>query len=153
MDEIRRRFIEQLAALLAESGMPRMAARAYVCVLVDDAGQLTAAELADRLQASPAAISGAVRYCVQVGLLVRGREPGTRRDSYGLGADDPWAGAVLRREPMLARWEATMSDGARLFGTDRPAGRRLHDSQRFLAFLREELPQLLERWNARKDAG
>ena len=49
------------AFLLTESGVPRMPARVFASVLAEDAGALTAAELAERLQVSPAAISGAVR--------------------------------------------------------------------------------------------
>jgi DNA-binding transcriptional regulator GbsR (MarR family) len=59
------RFVERFAAILEDSGVPRMPARVFVGLLATDSGSLTAAELAERLQASPAAISGAVRYLAQ----------------------------------------------------------------------------------------
>ena len=144
-DEPARRFIERFAVLLTEAGMPRMPARAFACVLADDAGQLTAAELAERLDASPAAISGAVRYLTQVGMLVRTREPGARRDSYRLH-EDVWGEMYISRAALLRRWEEAMAEGAALLGTDRPAGRRIAETGEFFAFLREELPAVMERW-------
>jgi hypothetical protein len=44
------RFVEDFALLLTETGVPRMPARVFACVLADDSGGLTAAELAERLQ-------------------------------------------------------------------------------------------------------
>jgi predicted transcriptional regulator len=148
-DEAVRRFVEHFAQLLTEAGMPRMASRAFACLLAEDAGRLTAAELAERLQASPAAVSGAVRYLTQAGLTVRGREPGARRDHYRLH-DDVWVEMYLHRSALLRRWEQAMAEGAELIGTDRPAGRRIEETREFFAFLREELPALMERWRARQ---
>src|SRR5690349_18190 len=83
------RFVEVFANVLFEAGVPRMPARAFAAVLATDSGRLTAAELAEALQASPAAISGAVRYLTQVELLAREREPGSRRDVFVM-RDDAW---------------------------------------------------------------
>lgn len=142
-----RRFIERFALLLAEAGMPRMPARVFACVLAEDSGRLTAAELAERLEVSPAAISGAVRYLTQVGMLEREREPGARRDHYRLH-DDVWGEMYVSRLGMLERWEQAMAEGAELLG-DRPAGRRMRESQEFFAFVGEELPAMLRRWRER----
>jgi DNA-binding transcriptional regulator GbsR (MarR family) len=145
------RFVERFALLLTDAGMPRMPSRVFAAVLADDRGRMTAGELAERLGVSPAAISGAVRYLMQVGLLDRHREPGERRDHYEL-RDDFWYELYAHRGEMLRRWEEAMADGVALLGTERPAGRRLNESREFFAFLREELPALMERWRARRDA-
>jgi predicted transcriptional regulator len=108
-----------------------MAARAFACILAEDSGQLTAAELAERLEVSPAAISGAVRYLTQVGMLVRGREPGARRDHFRLH-DDVWAEMYTSRLVVLRHWEEALAEGVELLGTDSPAGRRLDESREFL---------------------
>jgi DNA-binding transcriptional regulator GbsR (MarR family) len=147
-DEDVRRFIERFAVLLTDAGMARMPARAFACVLAEDSGQLTAAELAERLDVSPAAVSGAVRYLTQVSMLVRTREPGARRDSYRLH-DDVWAEMYISRAALLRHWEDAMAEGAELLGTDRPAGRRIAETGEFFAFLREELPAVMERWRTR----
>ena len=78
------RFVERCALTLTEAGIPRMPARVFVALLVSDDGRRTAAELAEMLKVSPAAISNAVRYLQQVRLAVREREPGERRDHYRL---------------------------------------------------------------------
>ena len=72
-EEAVRRFIERFALDLAEAGMARMPARVFAALLADDDGRLTAAELAELLQVSPAAISGAVRYLAQLRMVSRGR--------------------------------------------------------------------------------
>jgi hypothetical protein len=141
-DEAVRRFVEHFAQLLTEAGMPRMASRAFACLLAEDAGRLTAAELAD---------SGAVRYLTQAGLAVRGREPGARRDHYRLH-DDVWVEMYLHRSALLRRWEQAMAEGAELIGTDRPAGRRIEETREFFAFLQEELPAAMQRWRERRAA-
>src|SRR5215469_5719087 len=74
-----RRFVERFAAGLVEAGMPAMPARVFSALLATDSGRLTAAELATQLDASPAAISGAVRYLALVGMIGRERVPGPRR--------------------------------------------------------------------------
>ena len=77
-----RQFVEHFASLLADSGMPRMPARIFVALLTADTSRLTAEELAGLLRVSPAAVSGGVRYLVQVGLVSRETEPGSRRHVY-----------------------------------------------------------------------
>jgi len=144
------RFVERFAAILEDSGMPRMPARVFVGLLATDSGSLTAAELADRLQASPAAISGAVRYLAQLSLISREREPGTRRDRYRV-YDDAWYEAAARRERMLARWEESAREGVEVLGPDTPAGARMAETMAFFEFLADEMPAVLSRWRERRD--
>jgi DNA-binding transcriptional regulator GbsR (MarR family) len=145
------RFIERFAGVLVEGGVPRMPARVFALLLASDAGRMTAAELAEALQVSPAAVSGAVRYLIQTSLIERVREPGSRRDVYRLG-DDPWYEAIYRRERLLTRWERALSEGVEAVGPDTPAGHRLQDSAAFFAFLQQELPALLARWRELNEA-
>ncbi len=148
-EQVIRRFIERFAAVLGEAGVPAMPARVFSALLVTDSGRLTAAELAGLLAASPAAISGAVRYLGQVGMISREREPGTRRDVY-LVLDDLWYEMSIRRDQVFARWVSAAREGVGLLGPRTPAGRRLADSLDFFVFLQEEMPALLERWRSRK---
>jgi DNA-binding transcriptional regulator GbsR (MarR family) len=150
MSDAERQFVEQFALDLTDSGMPRMPARVFACVLAEDSGRLTAGEIAERLQVSPAAVSGAVRYLVQARMLQRRREPGSRSDHYGLSENDPWYTAIADRTELLARWERTAGEGADLLGDGRPAGRRLRETAEFFAFMQEEVPALLDRWRARR---
>jgi predicted transcriptional regulator len=138
------RFVERFATNLEHSGVPRMPARVFVALLTTDSGSLTAAELAERLQASPAAISGAVRYLTQVSLISREREPGSRRDRYRVW--DDWYEAVVRRERLLAMFEDSARAGVEALGEGTPAGRRMAETAAFFTFLRREMPALLQRW-------
>jgi DNA-binding transcriptional regulator GbsR (MarR family) len=140
-------FVESFASALGDGGVPRMPARVFATLLAEDSGRLTAAELAERLQVSPAAISGAVRYLMQVHLVSREREPGGRRDHYRL-LNDVWYEATIHREPLLRRWERQAAEGVEVLGADTPAGRRMADTLDFFSFLLRELPQVIERWRA-----
>ena len=139
------RFIERFALTLLDSGVPRMPARAFVAILASDTGYLTAADLARVLNVSPAAVSSAVRYLTQVGLIVRERDPGERRDHYRLH-DDTWYDAMIRREELLVRWQNDLVAGIEAVGGDTPAGERLEETRRFFAFLHQEVPKMLDKW-------
>jgi predicted transcriptional regulator len=139
------RFVERFALLLVESGVPRMPARVFGSLLVSEEGKRTAGELADALRVSPAAISGAVRYLAQVGLAVRARDPGERRDHYEV-TDDLWYEAYANRDKQLEQWANLMEEGAAVVGGQSKAGARLAQSGRFFDFLREEMPGLMRRW-------
>lgn len=143
------RFVEWFALTLAEAGFPRMAARVFVGILIADDGRRTAAELAGLLKVSPAAVSGAVRYLVQVGLVDREREPGQRRDHYRVH-DDLWYQAITREGEMFGRWEKGLCQGVEALGLDTPAGTRVDDTRQFFAFLRSEFPALMDRWRAHR---
>src|SRR6476661_5854051 len=130
-----RRFVEDFALLLVDAGVPRMPARVFAC------------DLAERLQVSPAAISGAVRWLTQMHLLTRAREPGARRDHYRV-RDDQWYEATVFKTTALRRFEDVLAEGVALVGADTPAGRRLGETQEFFAFFRAELPPLRERARA-----
>lgn len=141
-----RRFVESFASALVEAGVPQMPALVFVALLATEAGSLTADELAEQLQVSRAAISGAVNYLGQVGMIARERQPGTRRNRYVL-QDPTWYEAVARRERVLDRWIATTREGVNALGPTTLAGRRLTDQLAFLEFLRNEMAGVLARWH------
>src|SRR6266851_71532 len=143
-------FIERFAAVLTEAGFPRMPARIFAGLLVTDSGSLTAAELSEMLQVSPAAISGAVRYLTQLSLVRRERKPGSRRDHYCV-LNDVWYEAALRRDQVLARLQASAREGVAVLGHGTPAGARMAESLEFFDFLLKEVPALMTRWRAEKD--
>ncbi|PZF82836.1 GbsR/MarR family transcriptional regulator [Jiangella anatolica] len=144
-DDALLRFVEQFAMVLTESGLPRMPARVFAYVLAEDRERYTAAELAEGLRVSPAAISGAVRALVQAGLLAREREPGSRADHYRIYDDDVWAHIIMQREPLLRRYTAVLSEGLGTLGEGRGA-QRIAETIEYMEFMRGELPQMIERW-------
>jgi DNA-binding transcriptional regulator GbsR (MarR family) len=148
-DEAVRRFIERFALNLVEAGMPRMPARVFAALLSADDGRCTAAELAALLGVSPAAISGAVRYLMQVRMASREREPGERVDHYRVSTET-WYEAVTRRDEMIARWVQDLQDGVKAVGPDTPAGERLEETRQFFEFLMDEIPRVMARWRAQR---
>jgi DNA-binding transcriptional regulator GbsR (MarR family) len=145
------RFVERWALQWAEAGFPRMAARVFVTLLVSDTAQLTATELARQLKVSAAAISGAVRYLSQVGLVVRERDPGKRRDHYRV-RDDMWFEMFARENELLRRWEKDLTEGISVVGPSTPAGCRLDETRQFFEFVRSEFHGIQERWRASRAA-
>lgn len=139
-------FQERFAQIMVESGMPRMASRVYAALLVTDTGELSAAELAERLGVGASAISGAVKYLVQVRLVERGREPGTRHDFCRIH-EHTWSHFVSQSDPVLVRVQDGADEGVALLGLDSPAGQRMDETRRFFAFLREEIKQSMAKWH------
>src|SRR4051794_7745668 len=94
-----------------------MPARVFVALLVTDAGRLTAAELAAVLRISPAAVSGAVRYLIQIGMVHKERVPGSRRDYYRMPGG-MWDSLIRQRDQVMTRWTALVREGIDLVGPD-----------------------------------
>src|SRR3989440_7446010 len=138
-------YIERFASVLVSAGFPPMPARVFVALLVADAGRLSAAELAGVLRISPAAVSGAVRYLIQLGLVHKERVPGSRRDYYRMPGS-MWDSLIRQRDQVMARWTALVREGIDLVGPDSPAGERLAEQAEFLEFTSKELSGVLDRW-------
>jgi DNA-binding transcriptional regulator GbsR (MarR family) len=153
-DEAVQRYAEGFGNLLAETGWPRMSARAFAAILASEKGRLTSAELCEQLQASPAAVSGAVRYLLQMRLATREREPGSRRDVYVV-QDNFWYESMMRQDRFLPRWEDVLGLLINELEPGSDAHRRVSSTLGFLAFIQEEVEGLSERWvkyKARMDA-
>ena len=146
-----RRFIERFAAALVEAGMPAMPARVFSALLATDSGRLTAAELATRLDASPAAISGAVRYLALVGMISREHVPGSRRAVYAV-LDDLWYEVSVRQDQAITRWASAAREGVEVLDPVTPAGRRMAETLDFILFLQQEMAEIMARWRAHQAA-
>jgi DNA-binding transcriptional regulator GbsR (MarR family) len=137
--------VERFASALTDAGFQRMHARVFALLHGTDSGRLTAAEIAERLQISPAAVSGAVRYLTQFNLIRRVREPGSRRDHFVV-ENDSWYEAIVNRDEVILRWQTSAREGIEVLGADTPAGRRMADSLAFFEFIHEELNELVAKW-------
>ena len=147
-----RRFVEHMAMTLADWGFPRMPARVLMTMMSSDEGSLTAADLAEQLGVSPAAISGAVRYLTHVGLLAREPVPGSRRDRYRL-PDDTWYEATATKGQLLKTVTDLAEEGVTaLGGLATPSGARVAEMRDFFQFVQGELDGLLQKWQATKAA-
>lgn len=147
-----RRFVEHTAMTLAEWGFPRMPAKVLMTIMSAEEDSLSAGELADRLDVSPAAVSGAVRYLTQIGLLAREPVRGSRRDHYRM-PNDAWYEAMVAERDRLTTLAKLADEGvAALGGPGSSAGARVADMADFSRFTHRELAALLDRWKATKAA-
>jgi DNA-binding transcriptional regulator GbsR (MarR family) len=151
-DELRFAYLERFASVLVAAGIPAMPARVFVALLVTDSGRLTAAELAEVLKVSPAAVSGAVRYLTQLNLVHKERVPGSRRDYYRM-PDDIWSDLFRLRNQVMQRWAALIGEGIELLGADTRAGARLAEHATFFEFVSREMPEVLKRWDEYRVGG
>jgi predicted transcriptional regulator len=141
-----RSFIESFTGQLTQAGFPRTPARIFVALLTSDSSRLTAAELGELLQTSPASVSSGVRYLIQVGLARAEGEPGSRRQHYRMPAD-VWDEIVRLRNRQLAQWATELRDGVTALGQSTPAGGRMADTVRYFEFLSAEMSSILARWH------
>ncbi|MFI9156334.1 GbsR/MarR family transcriptional regulator [Kitasatospora aureofaciens] len=141
-------FAEFFTVLVEQQGLPRMAARVLTCLCVTDSGTLTAADLVQRLQVSPASVSQAVNVLAQQGIVRRERAPGERRERYVID-DDVWLRSTLAALRMNDALIAASRRGAEALGATTPAGARFESSAEFLLTMSEALQQVMDRWRQR----
>lgn len=138
-------FVERFASTMATSGLPRMASRVFATLIAAESRGLTAARLKDSLGVSAGAVSGAVRWLAQVGLITRSTVPGTRQDLY-IAESDSFVTLMMQDIRALRSWQNDLRAGATALGPDSVAGRRMTEALEFFAFLEGELPGILQRW-------
>lgn len=131
---------------MAEGGLPRMPARIFTALLCADSGSMTANELADYLQASPAAISSSVRYLINLGMVNRESEPGSRQHHYRFPGD-VWDQMIGLEQRQIVRWTHMLREGIEVTGPESLAGQRITESAEYFEFLRSELAAMTRRWH------
>ncbi|MFG2603268.1 helix-turn-helix domain-containing protein [Streptomyces sp. NPDC048514] len=141
--EALRAYEEAFATVLMQSGLPnRMMSRVLVCLYTTDTGSLTAAELVQRLQVSPASVSKAIAFLESQGLVRRERGEG-RRECYVVD-DDVWYQATLASARSSAQLVETARQGVGILGPETPAAARLENIARFLDFITESITRAAE---------
>ncbi|MGO4301973.1 GbsR/MarR family transcriptional regulator [Leifsonia sp. RAF41] len=143
--------MEHSAAVLTAAGFPKMPARVLMALTVTESPGLTAAELAERLEVSPAAISGAVRYLQTLGIIRRLAQTGSRRDRYELPSD--WYALMVRNSPIYGVLADQAEAGLAAVGNPAsPATERLRDMAGFYRFIQSRLPELIGEWEQLRSA-
>ena len=141
-----RAFIENMARLLADWGLPRMTGRVLFMLMAAEESSLSASELSQRLGVSPAAISGAVRYLMHLQMVVRESVPGERRDRYRL-VDDSWYEVTVAKMTLIKTIADMAGQGAvAAGGPGTAAGKRLAGMHDFYRWVQENMPDLLRQW-------
>ena len=142
-------FVTRTATELATQGFPAMPARVIMALTANEEGRLTAEELAEQLSASPAAISGAVRYLATLGFLRQSTVPGSRRHVYTL-PPTPWYTASLTRPGVYRNLIELLAAGVTELPVDSTARARMAEMVDFFRFFELRIPQLLEEWQAER---
>nr|WP_275007303.1 MarR family transcriptional regulator [Promicromonospora iranensis] len=120
-----------------QSGLPRISAGVLTCLLTTDAGGVTAAELAQRLEVSPASVSKSISFLEGQGLVRR--EPGEGRRERYVADNDAWYGSIVSTARSNAQLAETARQGVAVLGRATPAGERLESIARFMDFISESL--------------
>jgi DNA-binding transcriptional regulator GbsR (MarR family) len=141
-DEAVREYQETFTALFMQQGLPKMTSRVLTCLFTTDSGSLTAAELVQRLQVSPASVSKAVTALENLGLVRRERDEG-RRERYVVD-DDIWYQSTLASARGIAQVAETARQGVTVLGRDTPAAARLENIARFSDFISESILRAAE---------
>ncbi|BDM69784.1 MarR family transcriptional regulator [Streptomyces nigrescens] len=137
-----RDYQERLTTVFMTSGLPKMMARVLGCLYTTDTGSLTAAELAQRLNVSPASISKALTFLEGLALVRRERDQ-RRRERYVVD-DDLWYQSMLRSARANDEFIDTARQGITILGQGTPAATRLENAARFLDFVSEALIRAAE---------
>jgi DNA-binding transcriptional ArsR family regulator len=141
-DEAVREYREAFTALFMQQGLPRVASGVLACLYTADAGSLTAAELVELLEVSPASVSKAISVLESNGLVTRERGEG-RRERY-VADGDVWYQSLAAAAEANAQLAATARAGVHVLGGDTPAGIRLENMARFLDFVGDSISRAAE---------
>ena len=140
--------LASVVSAFAANGFPRMPAAVLVAIMASEEGFLTAEQLASQLDASPAAISGAVRYLGVVNMIHRHRVSGSRRYVYEL-PEHAWYTASLSKNELYVMMARVAESSVGSLGPKGAA--RMQEMADFFRFLQERLPAVLEEWTARRE--
>ncbi|MFJ8669637.1 helix-turn-helix domain-containing protein [Streptomyces sp. NPDC093600] len=137
-----REYEETFTTLFMQQGLPKMTARVLTCLFTTDAGSLTAAELVQRLEVSPASVSKAIAFLESQGLVRRERDE-RRRDRYVVD-NDVWYQSTMAAARSSAQLAETARQGVAILGPDTPAAARLENIARFTDFISESIARAAE---------
>jgi hypothetical protein len=152
-EPITERFIEELGMQFElEGGAPRMVGRVLGWLLVCEPPEQSAAELAERLQASKSSISTATRLLLRMGLIERVRVRGERFDRF-VALPEAWD-EYLWREDQFSAPRRVLSLGMEALA-DEPATRRarLEQLDSIYAWWEERIPRLRAEFLADRTRG
>ncbi|MFD0900261.1 GbsR/MarR family transcriptional regulator [Actinomadura sediminis] len=136
-------YEERFTDVLMQSGLSnKMMARVLVCLYTTDSGSLTAAELVERLQVSPASISKTIKYLESQDLVRRIRDEG-RRERYAVD-DELWYQSMVGSARSLTALVEIARQGPAVLGSDTPAAVRLESIARFVDYVGESILRAAE---------
>jgi len=144
MDADEATFVETMTEHLYGRGMQRMAARMLAWLLICDPPEQTAAQLADALQVSRAAISGAARDLTTTRLVRRSVRRGDRREYFSVPPAQ--IRTLINAIPAVLSQGREIADEGLAAMADRPPGTRarLQEFRDIYAHFEREWPGVVQ---------
>jgi hypothetical protein len=145
-------FVEAMGQFLTASGMPPIAGRMWGWLLICDPPEQSASDLTEALHASRGAISGAARIMQTAGFVKRTSRRGDRREYFSAPPQafraviDGGAQAYRHFREVAELGVATVAD------RPPPVGRRIREVYEFARFVEAEIPRVIERFAAVREA-
>ena len=146
-------FVDAMGQFMGAYKLTPMAGRLWAWLLICEPAEQTAADLAEALQASRGAISGAAAMLTAVGMIRRTRRRGDRREYFS--APPGTFNAILRTVDTAYGRLVQITTGGLVAMAHRPSSSRarlqeVHDATAFIA---TEFPALVERFLEEQAAG
>lgn len=139
-----RRFIEDVAILLEDFRLPRMAGRIVGRLLVSLPAEQASDELAASLEASKGSISTMTRQLIDLGLVERVGMPGERRDYFRIRRGS-WEKLIVARLRGYEEMHLLAERGLRMpVAKDPDVEERLQGMHLVYEVLAEHVPEMLE---------
>jgi DNA-binding transcriptional regulator GbsR (MarR family) len=139
------RFIEEMGQFLGGYGMTPMAGRMWGWLLLCDPPEQTAAQIAEALQASRGAVSGAARILTTAGFIRRTTRRGDRREYF---SSPPEAlDSMLSNASVIYRQLRVIAEhGLEAAGETPGARARMQEFHDVMAFIEVEVPRVIDRF-------
>ncbi len=139
------RFIEEMGQFLGGYGMTPMAGRMWGWLLLCDPPEQSASEIAEALQASRGAVSGAARILTTAGFIRRTTRRGDRREYF---SSPPEAlDSMLSSASVIYRQLRIIAEhGLDAAGDSPSAQARMQEFHDVMAFIEVEVPRVIDRF-------
>lgn len=150
-EEKKRAFVRRVSELIEECGHPGIAGRIIGWLLVSDPAEQSFGALVEATRASKGSISTMTRRLEQAGLVERRSRAGDRQTYFRLRSG-AWR-TVLRRRMALVNDLAQIAERGlgQLDGQPPSVRCRLQEMRDFYAFVAEQMPALLEAYEAEQE--
>lgn len=150
--EKHQQYIEEVGLYFEGVGLTRMEGRIIGWLLICDPPHQKMGDLVEVLGASKSSVSVALRTLVTLYLIERMSIPGDRRDYYKVSSD-MWNRSFRARMYQLTELRQLADRGIALLSDEDPLLRRRLELMRdHNAFMEQEFPNLLDKWEAIKIA-
>jgi DNA-binding transcriptional regulator GbsR (MarR family) len=145
-----RNYAEDVALYFEQTGLSRSAGRILGWLLVAEPPHQSMTDLVDGLKVSKSSVSTATRTLMQVGLIERISLPGVRQDYYRI-TEGIWKNAIQQQADQATGLRKLAEQGLKLtVDQSSEQQKQLREMRDLYAFIEEEVPILLARWEKRQ---